>query len=106
MQVGIHARWTLKGECLGIRVDGATVVTNHVDLHDEFGTRKRVPVGYYLRKIARAVGHLALGRFSRPRRFCPKQAVLPGGIPYHHRKSHNAKSERPLLKIFPQSSLG
>ena len=78
MQVGIHARWTLKGECLGIRVDGATVVTNHVDLHDEFGTRKRVPVGYYSRKIARAVGHLALGRFSRPRRFCPKQAVLPG----------------------------
>ena len=46
MRVGIHARWTLTGECLGIRVDGATVVTNHVDLHDEFGTRKRVPVGH------------------------------------------------------------
>ena len=46
MRVGIHARWNLKGECLGIEVDGATVVTNHLDLHDEFVTRKRVPVGH------------------------------------------------------------
>lgn len=44
MKVGIQAMWNSQGECLGIRVDGADVVSNHVDLHDELSGRKRAPV--------------------------------------------------------------